>query len=182
MGASRSAGGRLLGFLSETVARGAREALRTLNLEALAGQPVEDVFLGISDYVCPDGGTVDEGIARDAFIETIVDLTVSGITDLNALTTDQLQTVFEMYAAHAIMARLCNDIGAKTIAVPSSIRDAERVQAQLQDFIRRGVADALVQAKAALLTLTPGRVLGFVDSVYTQAFAILEALGNEAAA
>lgn len=40
MGSSHAAGGRLLGFLSEAVTRGAREALRALNLEGLAGQPI----------------------------------------------------------------------------------------------------------------------------------------------
>ena len=96
MGSSRAVGGRLLSFLSDTVTRGAREALRALNLEGLAGQPIEVVFLGLADYVCPDGGNVDEGIARNAFIETIADLAENGITDLDSLTADQMQTVFEL--------------------------------------------------------------------------------------
>jgi hypothetical protein len=87
--------------------------------------------------VCPDGGTIDEGIAREAFIETITDLASAGITDLDGLTPDQMQTVFELYATNAIEARLCNDIGAKTVILPSNSRQAARVQAQLNDFIRR---------------------------------------------
>ena len=181
MGASRVAGGRLLGFLSDAVARGAGEALRALNLGALAGRPVEDVFLGICDYVCPDGGTIDEGISRDAFIEMIADLAESGINDFNALTPDQMQTVFELYASHAILARLCNDIGAKTVSVPPNVLDAHRVQTQLLDFIRGGVADALTKARKTLEALTPDRVLGFVDGIYEQAFAVLQAMGDEAA-
>lgn len=181
MGASRAAGSVLLGFLSDTVARGAGEALRALNLGALAGRSVEDVFLGIFDYACPNGGTIDEGIARDAFIEMIADLADSGITDFNALTPDQMQTVFELYASHAIMARLCNDIGAKTVSVPSNLLDAQRVQTQLLEFIRGGVSDALTQARSALQALTPDRVLSFVEGIYEQAFAVLEAMGEEAA-
>lgn len=181
MGASRAAGSRLLGFLSDTVSRGAGEALRALNLGALAGRPVEDVFLGISDYVCPDGGTIDEGIARDAFIEMIADLADSGINDFNALSPDQMQTVFELYASHAIMARLCNDIGAKAVSVPSNVLDAQRVQTQLLEFIRGGVSDALTRARDALQALTPDRVLGFVENIYEQAFAVLQAMGDAAA-
>ena len=157
------------------------EALRALNLGALAGRPVEDVFLGICDYVCPDGGTIDEGIARDAFIEMIADLAGSGISDFKALTADQMQTVFELYASHAIMARLCNDIGAKTVSFPSNVPDAQRVQTQLLDFIRGGVSDALTQARNALLALTPDRVLAFVEAIYEQAFTVLQAMGDEAA-
>lgn len=180
MGASRAAGSRLLGFLSDTVTRGASAALRALNLGSLAGRPVEDIFLGISDYVCPDGGTIDEGIARDAFIETIADLAECGIADFNALTADQMQTVFEFYASHAIMARLCNDIGSNVISFPSNVPDAQRVQTQLLDFIRGGVSDALTQAKNALQALTPDRVQAFVEGIYEQAFTVLKAMGDEA--
>lgn len=81
MGSARGAGSRLLGFLSDAVARGATEALRSLNLDGLAGRPIEEIFLGLADYVCPDGGSIDEGIAREAFIETIADLAGAGITD-----------------------------------------------------------------------------------------------------
>jgi hypothetical protein len=178
MGSSRTAGGRLLGFLSDAVTRGAREALRALNLGALAGRPIEEIFLGLADYVCPDGGTVDEGIAREAFIETIVDLAAAGIADLDGLTVDQMQTVFELYAANAIEARLCNDIGAKIITLPSDAREASRVHAQLHDFLRRAVADALTAARADAQTLTPDLVLGFVDRIYEQAFGILQIMGD----
>lgn len=178
MGSSRSAGAKLLDFLSDVRERGTREALRALNLEGLASQPIEEVFLGLADYVCPNSGTVDEGIARDAFIETIADLATNGVTDLDSLTADQMQTVFELYATHAIETRLLNDIGTKTILLPRDVRAVEQVQAQLRDFIRRGVSDALVAAQSALQLLTPDRVLGFVGGVYEQAFAILQTLGE----
>ena len=178
MGSARGAGSRLLGFLSDAVTRGATDALRALNLEALAGRPIEDIFLGLSDYVCPDGGSIDEGIAREAFIETITDLASAGITDFDGLTVDQMQTVFELYATNAIEARLCNDIGLKAIILPSDSREAARVQTQLKDFIRRGVADALTSAHTAVATLTPDRVLQFVERVYEQSFGILQIMGD----
>ncbi len=178
MGSARGAGSRLVGFLSDAIARGATEALRALNLGALAGRPIEEIFLGLSDYVCPDGGSIDEGIAREAFIETITDLAGSGVTDIDGLTADQMQTVFELFATNAIEARLCNDIGMRTITLPSDSREAARVQAQLKDFIRRGVADALTTARTAVAALTPDRVLQFVGRVYEQAFDILQIMGD----
>jgi hypothetical protein len=180
MGASRSVGAGLLGFLSGASANGARAALRALNLESLVGRPIEEVFLGLMDYVCQgqDGGTVDEGIAREAFIETITELAENGITDIDGLTADQMQTIFELYAAHAIEARLCNDIGTKAIILPSDPSEAATVQAQLLDFVRRSVADALSTARADMLALTPDRVMGFVTRVYEQAFGILQTLGE----
>nr|WP_294504246.1 Qat anti-phage system associated protein QatB [uncultured Rhodopila sp.] len=178
MGSARGAGSRLLSFLSDVATRGTTEALRALNLGALAGRPIEEIFQGLVDYVCPDGGSIDEGIAREAFIETIIDLAGEGITNLDGLTSDQMQTVFELYATNAIEVRLCNDIGAKTVILPSDSRQAARVQAQLNDFIRRAVADALTTARTAVATLTPDRVLAFVGSIYEQAFGILQIMGD----
>jgi len=178
MGASRGAGERLLRFLADAQARGTTEALRSLNLEGLAGRPIDEVFVGLADYICPSAGTVDEGIAREAFIETIIELTTLGVADLDALTPDQMQTVFELYATHAIEARLCNDIGTKLITTPPDAQAALRVQNQLRDFIRNGVSDALTAARAETPTLTQDRVQLFVDTVYERAFDVLQALGN----
>ena len=182
MGSSSRASGRLLGFLSDVAARGADAALRTLNLEELAGRPIEEIFLGLIDYVCPDGGSVDEGIARGAFVETIVDLAGSGIGDLDSLTPDQIQLVFELFATNAIEARLCNDIGSKAITFPSDLSGVSRIETQLHDFIQRGVADALAALGVAVDTLTPDRVLDFVGGVYEEAFTLLQSMGELEAA
>lgn len=178
MGASRGAGARLLGFLTDSQARGAREALRALNLEGLAGRPIDEIFVGLVDYICPNAGTVDDGIAREAFVETIIELTTLGVTDLDALTPDQMQTVFELYATHAIEARLCNDIGTKAITMPADAQTALRIQEQLRDFIRNGVSDALTAARTETPELTQDRIQSFVDSVYERSFGILKALGD----
>lgn len=178
MGASRRAGAQLLSFLTNTQVHGAREALRALNLEGLAGRPIDEIFVGLADYICPSAGTIDDGIAREAFIETIIELTTLGVTDLDALTPDQMQTVFELYATHAIEARLCNDIGTKLITAPANAQAALRVQEQLRDFIRNAVSDALTEARVETPTLPQDRVQSFVDTVYERAFGILQALGD----
>lgn len=181
MGSSRTSAGRLAGFLADAARRGVVEALRALNLEALAGRPIEEVFAGLADYVCPDGGSIDEGIARSAFIETIAELAQLGITDLDRLTPVELQSVFETYATNAIEARICNDIGAKVVTVPADAREAAQVQAQLHDFIRRGVSDALA-LQPSIASLSADSVMNFVQRVYQQAFEILQDMGDAEAA
>lgn len=165
-------------FLADAQTRGVREALRALDLESLAGRPIAEIFLGLADYICPGAGTVDEGIAREAYIETIVELASEGLTDLTTFTQDQMQTVFELYATHAIEARICNDIGTKAVTMPTDAQAAHRVEQQLRDFIRGGVSDALTRARAETPNLTPERIQGFVDAVYESAFAILQILGD----
>ncbi|MBI5942479.1 MAG: hypothetical protein HY859_18885 [Caulobacterales bacterium] len=182
MGSSRGATAGLVNFLADAANRGVREALRSLNLDALAGRPIEEVFIGLMEHICPQGGSVDEGIARDAFIETIAELAEHGVTDLDSLTADQVQTVFELYATHAIEARLCNDVGTKAITMPANAAEAQSVQDQLHDFIQRGVADALAGVGEALRDLSPDRTQALVDNVYQSAFEILQTMGEGEAA
>jgi hypothetical protein len=178
MGSSRGAGAGLVRFLNDASVNGVREALRALNLESLAGRPIEEVFAGLADYICPEGGSIEEGIARDAFVETIADLAGAGITDIDALTSAQIQTVFEFYATHAIEARLCNDIGTKVVTLPADPGAAARVEAQLRDFIQRGVSDAINAAGVNIQALSPDAVTGFVTTVYQSAFEILQTMGD----
>ena len=53
MGSARGAGSRLLGFLSDAATRGATEALRALNLGALAGRPIEEIFSRVGGLCVP---------------------------------------------------------------------------------------------------------------------------------
>lgn len=182
MGSSRASAARLAGFFGGVQRDGLAETLRSLDLGDLAGQPIESVFAGLADYICPEGGSIDEGIAREAFIETVADLAQAGIHDIDALSPDQMQTVFELYAAHTIEARMCNDIGARMVTLPSNPGAAERVQTQLHEFILRGVSDALGALGTAVGSLTLDRVTAFVSDVYQSAFEILEALGKAEAA
>ena len=181
MGVSRTTTATLATFLADARTRGTREALRALNLEALAGKPVEEVLLGLADYICPDGGSVDEGIAREAFMETIVELAELGVTNFDALTADQMQTVLELYVTNAIETKLCNDIGTKAVLMPKDAQQADRVVEQIRDFIRRGVLDAFTSSRAVLESLTSERASGFVEQIYVEAFSVLQALGEEAA-
>ena len=74
MGSSRVAAGRLLSFLGEVQRTGAAQALQLFNLGALANQPIEQIFFGLADKICPSQGSVDAGIALDAFTEMIVEV------------------------------------------------------------------------------------------------------------
>jgi hypothetical protein len=178
MGAARQSSARLATFLSGASVNGPRAALQALNLGNLAGRPIEEIFIGMMDYVCPEGGSIDASISREAFIETITDLADNGLTDFDTLNAEQLQTILELYATHAIEARLCNDIGSKIVSLPSNVADAESVQSQLFDFIRRSVSDALTAGLAGVQAMTTAMAQTFVDGVYEQAFSILESMGE----
>jgi hypothetical protein len=172
MGSSRSAGTALAGFLADAANRGMAEALRTLDLSDLAGRPPAEIFAALIDVFCPEGGTIDEAIAREAFVEMIIDLAELGIETITDLGPDRMPEVFECFAAHAIEARLETDIALKAVSLPTNRAAAQRVQDVLREFVRRAVHDIVARTED-LRTLTQERISGWVDTVYAQAFELL---------
>lgn len=177
MAVSRRSTARLAGILNSAIGGNAPAALRSIGLEALAGRPIEEIFLRIMDVVCPDGGAIDDSIAREAFVETIVDLAENGITDLDTLTPSQVQTILELNVAHAIEARICNDIGTQSITLPQDAKEAADIQAQLFEFVERSVSDAFA-ANQIGTTMTQEQVARTIDSVYEQAYSILQSMAE----
>lgn len=178
MGSSRRVAGGLISFLSAAAGGGLNAALADRNLGHLIGRSAEDIFIGLSDIVCPQGGSVDEGIARNAFMETIVELAGAGISDLSQLTADQVFAVIQLFATNSIEARLCNDIGTKICIAAENIPQVENVQQQLHDFISGAVSDALAKYSNDINQLSSDQTGKIVDNIYTEAFSILETLGD----
>lgn len=181
MGSSRGSAARIAGFLGSVGAQGIAAALATFNLEAMAGRPAQEILTALMEHFCPEGGSIDEGIARDAFVETIIDLADAGVTDLADLTPEQMQTVLELYIAHTIEDRIYNDIGTKAVQIPDDLRGAERVRDQLHDFILGGVSDALVEAAIDFRAIDPVTIERAIEGVYQASFDLLEAMGEEEA-
>jgi len=155
MAPSRRSTSQLAGVLNSAIGGNAPAALRSIGLERLAGRPIEEIFLGIMEVVCPDGGAIDDSIAREAFVETIL----------------------ELNAAHAIEARICNDIGTQSITLPQDASEAADIQAQLFEFLARSVSDAFA-ANQMGATMTQEQVTRTIDSVYEQAYSILQSMAE----
>lgn len=180
MAPSRQSTARLADFLGNAAASGVPEALRSIGLERLAGRPMGEVLRGMTDFICPAGGSIDESIAREAFIETLAKLAESGITNLETLTAEQMQTVLEMNIALAIEARICNDIGLNAVALPSSPEEALAIQEQLFEYVDGSVADVFSAAPLGQ-GLTSAQVQVEIDRIYTQAFGVLQGLAEREA-
>ncbi len=136
-----------------------------------------EVLRGLTEFICPPSGSIDESIAREAFIETLADLAESGVSDLEALTADQMQTVLELNIAHALEARICNDIGTNAVALPESPEAAAAIQEQLFDFVQGSVSDAF-SATPLGQGLTAQETQVVIDRIYEQAFGVLQALAD----
>lgn len=178
MGTSRVAAGEMLGILRGLQRDGVDATLRRLNLENLVGRPVTDVFLGLTDVICRDGGSIDEGIARDAWLETITELDRLGIDDLDSLSTEQIQEVFLTFVAHAIKTRLFQDIGTNGLRMAADLSAIEAFESQFRDYIRRAVRDAFSSDLTRLPDLSDREIANVVDETYRNAWELLEVWGD----
>lgn len=178
--ASREAAVRLLGLVDQ-VSRGQEaEALHAFNLEELQGKPLEDVLERLVDVLCPEGGTIDEAIARDAFLETAVELLEAGHTDLETLCKEEPERFLEIFIAHSLEDRILNDIGSNVLTAPASPEKATEVERQIRDFIRGRVRDAIAGVQSNPEERTEARIREFVDEIYGASLEIFEALSAEA--
>ena len=179
MGPSRETSVKLANFISIAAQHGAENALASLNLSHLVSQPLTDVLLGVMEVICPDGGTIDEGIARDAFADTIDDLNEHGDISFDEINEAQLMVVFEAYMCRAIEAKICNDIGLKSVSKAQNIFDISYVQEQLHEFIQISVSRAISQFNIPLNEMSTNKINEHVNSIYVMAFDFIELLGNE---
>ena len=177
MGASRNAGGAVLGMFRGFQRDGVEASLRRLNLDRLIGRPAREIFVGLTDVICQNGGPIDEGVARDAWLETVADLDQFGIDDLNALNIDQIQEVFLAFIVHAVETRLFQDIGANGLDIASDLTAIEAFEAQFRDYIRRSVRDSFSSDLRQLADLSDQQIRTIVDRTYRDAWDLLDAWG-----
>jgi len=126
MGSSRAVAGGIAGLASTISQSGPTEALRRFNLEGLAGSPAEEVFVALTDALCPPGGTIDETLARHALLETIAALAAEGLGNFDELSQDDLQEVFIGVVARSIEGKILNTVGTNAIKLSADTAAVER--------------------------------------------------------
>jgi len=181
MGASRVAGGNLLGVVRDAQRVGVAEALRSRGLQQLVGLPAEQVFLGLIDIVCLPGGPIDEGISRQALLDAIQDQAEAGVADFDDLTPDQLKEFFLDYIIRSIEGKVISDIAAKSIRIPENVERALDLEEQLKDFIAGATRSHLgVLLEGPLTSFSDPQINDKVSKIYEAAFSLVEQAGEEA--
>ena len=178
MGTSRTAASKVLGVFRGIQHDGVSEILRRLDLQDLVGSSPQDVFLGLTDVICQDGGPIDEGIGRDAWLETLADIAELGINDLEALTGDQIREFFLSFIAHAIEARLYQEIGVNGFRFAETMENIETFDAEFKSYIERTVRDLFSSDLTTLSTMSDREIRTIVDKTYEDAWELLELLGD----
>lgn len=102
MGAARSSSARLLNVAGVFASGGARAVEQYLSIENLSHKTASDAFIAITDFICPDGGPQDEGIARSAYISAIEESPEIATIKFEDLTSEQIMVIVERTMANAI--------------------------------------------------------------------------------
>lgn len=179
MGPSRAAASNALGVFRGIQRDGVQETLRRLNLTSLSGSSAQEVFIGLTEVVCKDGGPIDEAIARDAWLETIATMEGFGISDLDALTDEQIKEVFLSFIAHTIDARIYQEIGVNGFKFAADLDDIKSFDKQLQSYIERSVRDSFTSDLSDLSSMSDETIRQVVDKTYTEAWDLLQLLGDQ---
>jgi len=173
LGTARNSTARLLSVLGSISSQGLAETSKKYGLGDLIGKSAKDVFLGIMDFVCPDGGITDEGIARNSYIETLMSMPELDAKPIEKMTDNEFLAFTEIYMANVIQERLLNDIGNKTISLPDDITTVETIQNQVKDFIVGAVSDAIAQLGIVIKNIDSSQTRSIVDSIYEKSYSIL---------
>lgn len=178
MANSRAVAGRVAGLARSFANQGPAEALRRFDLDGMAGAPAEDVFIAVTDLLCPAGGTIDEAIARDAMLETVANLAGAGVGNFDELSTDNLREFFIGVLSRSIEGKILNEVGTNAVSVPSDVAGVERAQNMLHDFVEGCVRDEFDARASDLVDWDADAIDSFVDDLYAAALDLVAALGE----
>lgn len=178
MPSSRAAAGGIAGLARNFATQGPAEALRPFNLEGLAGAPAVDVFVALTDALCPPGGTIDEAIARDAMLETIAALAAEGVGNFDEMTPEDLQEFFIGVVSRSIEGKILNEVGTNSIRVSPDLAAVDRAQRMLHDFVDGCVRDRFATSGSSLADVSGQQIDDFVSDLYGAAFDLMQALGE----
>ena len=178
IGAARSSTARLLNIAGAFASGGARAVEQYLSVENLSHKTASDAFIAITDFVCPDGGPQDEGIARSAYISAIEESPEIATIKFEDLTSEQIMVIVERTMANAIFSRITNDIGNKIILLPQDRATSDSIIVQMKDFVKGSVSDAVANLNIQTGNIRQGDSLRIVNQVYKEAFDIMVSAGE----
>lgn len=176
LGSARSSTARMVSLFNSFANRGVAETSQTYGLGDIIGKEASDVFLRIMDFVCPDGGSTDEGIARSSFIEALASMSDWENKPIEVLTPQEFLVFTETFMSNVIEKRLVNDIGNKLFSLPDDISKVENIQVQLKEYTQGAVSDAISNLKVEIENIDAAQTQHIMDSVYQEAYTILSAL------
>ena len=173
LGAARGSSARLLDIAKIFAVGGAQAVERHLSLKNLAKKNAVEALVTITDFVCPDGGLQDEGIARNAYLTAIEESPEIVSIPFEILTPEQMLLIVQKSMANVVCGRILNDIGNKIIMLPDNTNLAEKLVTQIKGFVKGAISDAISNLKINANNLPQHQSIDIVNQVYQTAFEIM---------
>lgn len=178
LGSARTSTARLHGVLNIlSSGGGVREVARILSLDNLERLPAKLFFIRIAEFICPDGGPNDEGMARSSYFEVISAPELSGkMTE--ELTRDECESVLKSFMSRVITEKIENDIARQILFLPGTVDEVSQMEDTIRQMIRQDVSDAMTEAHTTNQEITSDFAQETTDIIYQSTFALLEGLGD----
>lgn len=180
--AGRAATGRVIGFLSRVVTSGIADALESIGLRDVLGQPVESTLAAIMNKLAPTGAGLDEAAARKA-----VDLALLSIFEEYGVEADGLERLEEMDAAAVERAfqtvvseynfqRWMLELGKRVEEGAVSASEALRLEAIAKECILEATRLDLRDYDILATDWSGAESQRIINDIYAQAYVFLEDL------
>lgn len=179
LGAARRSTAQLASIMSGFASGNISAIANKFNLGDIIGKPAREVFIRIMDFVCPDGGNTDEGIARSAYIEALLSMPDLENKQIESLSPPEFLAFTEIYMADVVQQKLINDIGNKMFSLPNDITSIENIEKQMKEFIQNTITDSISRLNIDIRNINQQQAQDVVDSVYKTAFDIMVSYGEE---
>ncbi|KQW75631.1 hypothetical protein ASC89_22095 [Devosia sp. Root413D1] len=179
MGSSRATAAGVLDVLRSFTRDGVAQTLARFNLSGFAGRPATEILTALTDILCEDGGTIDEAIARDAWLEAVASVEAAGIVDLDSMTPDQLSEVFLAFISHSIQSKLFQEIGVNGFRV-ADLDEIRAFENQFRSYIDGRVRDAFSGNLSEVGTMSDDRIRAVVEQTYRDAWEVFITWGDSA--
>lgn len=173
LGAARTSTTQMFSIFNSIIMRGVAESQRLFNLGDIIGKRATDALLMIGKFVCPDGGSTDEGIARDSYYEAIIAMPELQDKNIEDLSPPEFLAFTEHFMSKVIEDRLINDIGNKCFSLPDSVAQIDAIQRKLSGYISGAVSDAIARLNVDISHINSLQASEIVDSIYKESYDLL---------
>lgn len=175
LGSSRTSTARLYGVLHVLSGTGGLQTVaQLLSLETLEGLPASKFFIRLTEFICPDGGTEDEGISRSAYLDVVAENPDMMGKPIETLTKEEINSVFQKYMSKIVMQQVMNGIANNVIRFTETLEEITIIEDRVEQLIDQSVSDACAQVRQEDIEMTNERAKEITDSIYQKVFYILE--------
>jgi len=175
---SGAAVGRLGDILFDASREGIRETVRRLDLGDLAQRSIPEIYASLVDFVCGEGGDLDESMNRDAYMNAVDELTgIEGI-DLEKPSVETINLLMELFIAGTIDNRIKNAIANGIVLLPETVEQVRVAEQDVRDFVLGAVREAMSEVGKLFAR---ERIRATIDRIYQRAMAVLEVYADDAA-